>query len=180
MFKCEEKLLTTAVLKLVLLHDPWASSILYQILYQNQSLYIFGQQFLSWAIYFSVSVIMFVWIDGKRFGCSEWSFYDLSRDWLFPIGLCGGFTAGLLSLDTLSSDEASPVLFITHVLSGLPDVLITQLSDCWNIWAYMRPLPLLPLYLCPSKCLKLVCKTVQRLFSSIFKILFMWSRCTLM
>jgi len=39
MFKCEEKLLTTAVLKLILLHDPWPSSA-GQIVYQNQSLYI--------------------------------------------------------------------------------------------------------------------------------------------
>lgn len=52
---------------------------------------------------------------------------------------------------TLSVQIASPVLLITHVLSGLPDVLITQLPDCWNIWAYTRPLPLLYLYFCPSK-----------------------------
>lgn len=47
--------------------------------------------------------------------------------------LCGGLTAGLLSLDTLRSDEAPSVLFITLELSGRPDVLITRLSDCWNI-----------------------------------------------
>ncbi len=95
---------------------------------------------------------------------SEVRLYDLSGDWLFSAGLCGGLTAGLLSLDTLRSDEASSVLFITLELSGRPDVLITRLSGCWNIWAYMRPLSHLHSYSWPSNLHKNKCITVQRRF----------------